>query len=240
MELNMSRKQLRLTRQVQAIMGVVDGTLENWGIEMHRGEDIPGYDDREPSERFAAQIGEDEAVEYEEVYALICDVALEVHRHAVEDPEADALRAATDVRDQAEIARLRSIIKRAYSNEGWDIGSVKSILLPGLDGYEQTTLPRQQTCGHNDTRVNRQGHVECNDCGRVWVREQPTLLTFYEEHYDLGFDEQSTDDGWWMQLELIDDNGDTRAALALTDVEALTLAEKLTDLVTEGRKRYTP
>ena len=79
----MTRRQERELREAQAIVALVDGVLENWGIEMHRGEDVPGYvDDREPSERFAAQVGEGEAVEHDEVYALIIDVAKEAYAAA--------------------------------------------------------------------------------------------------------------------------------------------------------------
>lgn len=98
----MSRRTDRELREVRGIMDAVDGVLENWGIEMHRGEDVPGYvDDREPAERFAAQIGEDEAVEYDEVYALICDVALEVFA---------AGQRVTDVPLLAEYRPLRGVI----------------------------------------------------------------------------------------------------------------------------------
>jgi len=92
-----TRRQERELREAQAIVALVDGVLKNWGIEMHRGEDLPGYDDdrehdevyaliidddREPSERFAAQVGEGEAVEHDEVYALIIDVAKEAYAAA--------------------------------------------------------------------------------------------------------------------------------------------------------------
>lgn len=322
----MSRKQERELREVRAIMGVVDGALENWGIEMHRGEDIPGYDDREPSERFAAQIGDDEAVEYEEVYALICDIGLELYnrgREVVDVPmlaEYRPLRAEIDdlpfdrtipVSEEswkrehehyeggwdysvlshrkprpvvvewtdptetptetmvrfnqetheawAEVARLKNIIERAYGTEGWDIGAVKNILLPGLDGYHQTLLTRQEKCGHNDTRVNRQGFVECNDCGRVWgkvpddsfERAQAELAQFtnqtqhfHANNWMLGFGEGSSRDGWWIELELYhqdDDKTDdaiVKAVLTLTDQDAIVLAERIEERVREGRKDW--
>jgi len=140
MGMNMSRKQMREARTAQAVVELVDEVLENWGILMHYRDD----DEREPSERFAAQIGDDEAVEYDEVYAMICDVALEVHRRANLDPILElALATATDaevqsIRDKAEIERLRDVIAQAYSSRSWDIGIVKSALVAGLRGYENT------------------------------------------------------------------------------------------------------
>ena len=75
----MSRKQERELREARAVVNLVDDVLANWGIEMHRYDDMPGVDTREPSERFTAQIGDDEAVEYDEIYSLIVDVALQAY-----------------------------------------------------------------------------------------------------------------------------------------------------------------
>lgn len=307
----MTRRSERELREVRAITEVVNGVLENWGIEMDRD----GSDDREPSERFAAMIGDDEAVEYEEVYALILDVAKEIfamtgkvdappttydypplyageglhdnrllptteeswkreHRDyeggqlyepadgrparpivtmwhdPYETPGEAIARLNTEAVENArEAQRLADIIRRAYSSQGWDIGSTKNILIPGLDGYHQTLLTQQEKCGHNDTRVNRAGFVECNDCGRVWARAQDDSFEradaelarkapLYTETCSLSFAPEATRDGWWLYLNLIDDHDEEIAVLILNDQDASKLSDSLAERVREGRKTW--
>lgn len=153
-----------------------------------------------------------------------------------------------------EAQRLASIIRRTYGTQGWDIGTVKNMLLPGLDDYHSALLRQQERCGHNDTRVNRQGWVECNDCGRVWAKapaepihpseSELRTLHFHANNWMLGFGEESSRDGWWIELELYHQDDDTtddaivKAVLSLTDQEALTLSERLEERVREGRKDW--
>jgi hypothetical protein len=126
-----TRRAEREQRERQAISEVLDGVLANWGIELSDDPDTTGYE-------FAQQIGVGEAVEYHEVYGLILDACKEVFtmtgktdaptvsRQAFNDAALEAHRA------QHEVLRLRSIIATAYGHQGWDIGTVKAILIPGL------------------------------------------------------------------------------------------------------------
>jgi hypothetical protein len=299
-----TRRSERELREVRAITEVVNGVLENWGIEMDRD----GSDDREPSERFAAMIGDDEAVEYEEVYALILDVAKEIfamtgkvdappttydypplyageglhdnrllptteeswkreHRDyeggqlyepadgrparpivtmwhdPYETPSEAIARLNTEAVENArEAQRLADIIRRTYGTQGWDIGTVKTMLLPGLDDYHSALLRQQERCGHNDTRVNRAGWVECNDCGRVWAAAPvgiPTGQPYRTDHWGIGFSEGSSRDAWWVEVSLMDENNDEHAVLTLTDKEALELSTHLDERVREGRKDWS-
>ena len=281
----MTRRQERELREVRGIMKIVDGVLENWGIEMHRGEDIPGYDDREPSERFAAQIGDDESVEYEEVYALVCDVALELynagrmvtdvpllaeyrplraeiddlpsdrnipvtedswkreHEHyeggedyselskrrprlvAVEWTDPTETPTETMVRfDQetkeawVEVKRLRDIISRAYGSQGWDIGSVKNLLIAGLEGYENS------------------GWAKLHE---PKPEPAPQVLSFNDGDIRLEFGEGSSEEGWWIELVLDDENNEDRVRLSLDDMDATKLSDRLAEKVREGRKDWS-
>jgi len=194
----MTRRSKREEREARAIQDVVDGVLENWGIEMDRD----GNDERSRGERFADMVGSGEAVEYEEIYSLILDVAKEIfmmtgkvdappttydypplyageglhdNRHLPvreeswkrehRDYEGGQLYEPADgrparpivtmwhdpyetpgeaigrlnteaVENAREANRLREIIRRAYGMEGWDIGSMKAVLIPGLPGLE--------------------------------------------------------------------------------------------------------
>jgi hypothetical protein len=233
-----SRKQERERREARAVEEVLDGVLANWGIDMDvEDPDILGF-------AFAKQIGEGEAVEYHEVYSLLRDIALESHKlgrmaagtAAVEEELAKA---------EAEVERLSGIIRRTYGTQGWDIGTVKTMLLPGLDDYHSALLRQQERCGHNDTRVNRAGWVECNDCGRVWAKAPVGTLSFGANEVMLGFGEGSCEDHWWIELELYhqDDPKTTdaivKAVLVLDDREAIDLADRLNERVREGRKDWS-
>jgi hypothetical protein len=98
----MSRKEDRELREVRAVTEMLDEVLENWGILMHYRDD----DEREPSERFAAQIGDDGAVEYDELYALFSDVALTLYYRGREAVVERVCTKVDDSYERAEADRL--------------------------------------------------------------------------------------------------------------------------------------
>lgn len=116
---------------------------------------------------------------------------------------------------QAEATRLRTIIKQAYSNQGWDIGTVKRILLPGLEGYEHLTP------------------------------EEPKVLYFHANNWMLGFGEGSSEQAWWLELELYHVDDDTtdepivKSVLVLADDEAMILSARLDEKVREARRDWS-
>lgn len=144
-----------------------------------------------------------------------------------------------------EAQRLASIIRRAYGTQGWDIGSVKNLLLPGLDGYHKTLLTQQEKCKHSDTRVNRAGFTECNDCGRVWAKAPAEPIhpgesgIRYTETCSLTFAPEASRDAWWLYLTLIGEHDEEIATLILNDQDASKLSDSLEEKVREGRKTWS-
>jgi len=299
----MSRKEQRELREVRAAEAALAGVLVNWGIEMDEGDPtIQGF-------AFAKQIGEEEAVEYHEVYAMLRDIALEAYsagRQVTDVPllaEYRPLRAEIDdlpydrnipVTEDAwkrehvayeggwdyselskgrkprlvavewtdptetpsetmrrfdeetkeawlEVKRLRDIIKAAYSNQGWDIGSVKNLLIAGLEGYENTgwaKLHEKTPHVHEKWQLQEsaQGGEYCAACGEaVRTHEAP----IYTETSSLSFAPESSRDGWWLYLNLIDDHDEEIAVLILNDQDASKLSDSLAERVREGRKDWS-
>jgi len=269
----MTRKEERELRGVRAAEESLAGVLVNWGIEMddHVDSTIQGF-------AFAQQIGQDEAVEYNEVYAMLRDIALEAYnagRRETDVPllaEYRPLRAEIDdlPRDRnipvtedawkrehaayeggedyselsgrrprlvavewtdptetpsermerfdketheayAEVFRLRTIIQTAYSNQGWDIGSMKNLLLPGLDGYENS------------------GWAE-------YLKTKPGAV-FGAAEYEVGYDPTSSRDSWWVTISLMGDHGE-RGTYTMTDIEGEQMALKIYERIEEGKKRF--
>jgi hypothetical protein len=214
----MSRREEREARQARVAEDVMLGVFANWGIwpDDHTPEAM-GHADL--GEGFAAQVGPDEAVEWNEVYTLIREVAMEAYERARNDgarsgAEDDYLTAVT------EVVRLRGIIAAAYGSQAWDIGSLKGALWPGLTG---PLLP---------TILNAQPRKP----EPVPAPVAPALV-FGAAEYEVGFDETSDRDSWWITLSLMGDHGE-RGTYTMTDIEGITLIQRLQDQVTEGRKRF--
>lgn len=59
---------------------------------------------------------------------------------------------------------------------------------------------------------------------------------------DLGFDEMSTSEAWWIQLSVLDPESEpwrvAAAVVNLTDLQAQQLVDGLTRLINEGRERF--
>lgn len=114
----MSRKQERELREARAVVEVVNDVLENWGILMRNWGD-----DREPAELFVAQVGDDEAVEHDEVYGLIVDVALEVYNRGREVADVPLLAEYRPLRggvDKLPFDRTLPVSEEAWKREHRD------------------------------------------------------------------------------------------------------------------------
>jgi hypothetical protein len=73
------------------------------------------------------------------------------------------------------------------------------------------------------------------------VTELP-FNTYHADDWDIGFDEESSAEAWWIELRLLNpqDHGlPTPAVLSLSDVEALALADALYNAVRTGRKDWS-
>lgn len=148
----MSRRSEREAREMRAVTAVVDDVLANWGIEL---------DDTMPinfGDQVANQIGDDEAVEYREVYGLLLDVGKEVFRltgkvDAVGIPTTD---------DASEVLRLRAIIALAYSHHSWDGSALKGLLALGLEPPRAATHAHAHQWG---PPIGRPRATVCTRCG---------------------------------------------------------------------------
>lgn len=72
-------------------------------------------------------------------------------------------------------------------------------------------------------------------------REQrkPETIRFVEGQWDLDFDEDSGDEAWWIELQLLDkESGAHLATLTLSDVEAHGLVDAMLKMISEGRERF--
>lgn len=205
----MTRRSEREAREARAVEEVLDGVLANWGIDMDvEDPDLLGS-------AFARQIGEGEAVEYHEVYSLLRDIALESHKLG----RTTAGTAAAEeelAKAEAEVHRLREIIKRAYGTQGWDIGSMKNLLIAGLEGYENLGWARL----HEPVGI-------------------PTGQPYRTDHWGIGFSDGSSRDAWWVEVSLMDEDNDEHAVLTLTDKDALELSALLDERVRQGRRDWS-
>lgn len=235
--MSMTRREEREQREAAAIREVVHNVFADWGIwpDDHTPEAM-GHTDM--GDGFAAQIGQGEAVEYHEVYHLILDVAKTVHRMPSAGPS-DAVSRTEYDEAVAEAKRLQSIIERAYGTDGWDIGSMKSVLIPGLPGYENYGR-KSVSHAHAHTwgpPIGRPSLQLC-ECGAHQRTPLPALLLFTDEDVRLEFGEGSSEQGWWIELVLDDENSDDRVRLSLDDMEATKLSDRLAEKVREGRKDW--
>lgn len=267
-----SRKSIREDTITPIVNDLVIGLLEQWGLIMYDEDGVPP-DTREPGERLAMQIGEDESVEHEEVYEMIRWIAQRAYAEGrrtdlpitavyppltnqdalpegrifpttqedwkrehrdyeggeeysprrpvvvdwfdpTETPTEAIIRLNTEAVENAkEAQRLADIIKRAYGTEGWDIGSMKNVLLPGL----------KSQFGASPTPA----------------RAVPPVLEFTDEALRLEFGEGSSEHSWWIELVLADENNEDRVRLPLSDVEAAKLSDRLAEKIREGRKDWS-
>lgn len=72
----------------------------------------------------------------------------------------------------------------------------------------------------------------------------PRVIHFVEGDWDLDFDEDSGDEAWWIELQLLDPETASStvrphlAVLCVSDVEAAGLRDALDQIITEGRRRF--
>jgi len=77
---------------------------------------------------------------------------------------------------------------------------------------------------------------------RVVVADTHASFPTWPADVDLGFDEESTAEAWWIQLCVLAPEEEpwrlATAVMNLTDVQAEQLRDGLTRLINEGRERY--
>lgn len=70
-------------------------------------------------------------------------------------------------------------------------------------------------------------------------------LRFTAQDWALDFDEESGEEAWWIQLQLLDPEQraasivDHLAEVSLSDIEAIALRDALDQIITEGRRRFS-
>jgi len=141
---------------------------------------------------------------------------------------------------QGEAARLQSIIQRAYGTEGWDIGSMKNVLIPGLPGYENYGR-KSVSHAHAHTwgpPIGRPSAQLC-ECGTSRRTPKPKVMTFTDGDVRLEFGEGSSEQAWWIELVLDDEDGEDQVRLSLDDMDATKLSDRLAEKVREGRKDWS-
>lgn len=151
---------------------------------------------------------------------------------------------AVDTPEHRTLYRLQ--MQRDRRAKDYDSGTVAVLSVPDY-GFDIEQVSRLLEGELQDAlEVGSIGHIVArfNDEPPAPVRP---LLFFHDEDWMLGFSEESSRDGWWVELELThtDETGLTTDAitdvvLAMSDVEALRLADALTDVVRQGRKDYNP
>jgi hypothetical protein len=127
-----------------------------------------------------------------------------------------------------EIQRLRTIIKTAYSSQGWDIGSMKNLLLPGIEGYENS--------GWADYLKPRDDSFERAQADLAKVLAPPASV-FGAAEYEVGYDPTSSRDSWWVTISLMGDHGE-RGTYTMTDIEGEQMALKIYERIEEGKRRF--